>query len=166
MATKMPTHRKGHRADTSSVTIWVKNDRLDKWDSFCETKGKNRSALIKDAVDEYITKHDVETRVQMEIAAAKVERNEVIEKLDLLLHERAETSKAESMPNGSNIKKLIRDLLAEKAPSGLTADRLAYFLQMSKNQLIDILVIMKESKEVLIRYNKEHEGEYYVECNE
>ena len=142
------------------VSIWLKKATIDKWEKFCaKHDDMSRTNLIKLAVDEYMTKHDVEDLVSMQRDAATREREEIKKLLDEHLHKRAEKQQ-DVVPT-----RIDEDWILQFLEDGFsyTDEKLASLMRVDRNELLDVLAAMKEQGKIKMRKNKGHEGEYYVE---
>lgn len=149
----------GHRDDTTTVSFWIQKNILEKWTKFSKNRGISRSNLIKNAVEEFILKHEMDDKMSIQIAAAKADQREVVEKLESVLQQIAELKKDDTQINDPNMQGWILEFLQEKP---FTDKKLAKLMQMDRDNLLDILAIMKKQGLVRVRINTNQEGEWYI----
>lgn len=153
----------GHREDTVTVSVWLKQTTLAKWNVFCEKHGnKTRASLIKDAVDEYIIAREMGEIATIQATAAKAEQREVIEKLEAIQKQVSEINKGDPIAQDPGMERRVLDFLGE-IKSGITDAKLAKLMIVDRGILLDVLQRLKKAGEVKARYNSNHEGEWYVE---
>ncbi|HME56670.1 MAG TPA: hypothetical protein VKM55_31000 [Candidatus Lokiarchaeia archaeon] len=152
----------GHRDDTVTVSFWLKKTTLDRWEAFCKKHGnKSRTNLIKDAVDEYIIKHETDDTLALQIAKTTAEKNEVLESLAGIRKEIAELKKENPNILTSDNQGLILEFLDEKA---FTDKKLARLIPtISRDDILAILENLRNQGMVFTRTNKEHDVEYYTD---
>ncbi|MHA1698908.1 MAG: hypothetical protein ACTSWN_08735 [Promethearchaeota archaeon] len=77
--------KKTERGNSKLISLWVNKEILESWDKWCHDNGVTRTSLIITAVREYLERHDLELKKELELARLKAQLVGYTKKLENIL---------------------------------------------------------------------------------